>query len=106
LEHHAAVEPRQLDGTRDDGGEHRLEIERRADCLADLAERDELPNRARQLLRPRLHFLEQPDVLDRDHRLAGEGLEDVDLVFGNWYRLCAADPDMPDRRFVEDHRYL
>ena len=30
-------------------------------------------------LRPRLQLLEQPDVLDRDHRLVGEGLEERDL---------------------------
>jgi hypothetical protein len=36
LEDHAAVEPRELHGSRDDGGEHRFQVERRADGLPDL----------------------------------------------------------------------
>ena len=79
LEHHAAVQPRQLDGPRDDGGQHRLEIERRADRTADLAEGRELLDGAGQLLRPRLQLGEQPHVLDRDHRLVGEGLNERNL---------------------------
>ena len=34
----------------------------------------------RQLPCAGLHLLEQPDVLDRDHRLVGEGLDDFDLL--------------------------
>ena len=67
------------------------EVERVLDLVRDaggeLAERGELLRlheavlrgpqileRARQLLGPCLHLLEQPHVLDRDHRLVGEGL--------------------------------
>ena len=31
-----------------------------------------------EFLRARLHLFEQPHVLDRDHRLVGEGLQDFD----------------------------
>ena len=30
----------------------------------------------------RLHLVEQPHVLDRDHRLVGEGLHQLDLLVG------------------------
>ena len=33
-----------------------------------------------ELARARLHLLEQPHVLDRDHGLVGEGLDDLDLA--------------------------
>ena len=70
----------ELDRAADDGREHGLEIERGADGLADLAERLELADRAGRAARPRLQLLEQTDVLDRDHRLVGEGLEQRDLL--------------------------
>ena len=33
-------------------------------------------------MRARLHLFEQPHVLDRDHRLVGEGGDELDLLFG------------------------
>ena len=36
-----------------------------------------------QLPRPRLHLLEQPRILDRDHRLIGEGSSKLDLLAEN-----------------------
>jgi len=42
--------------TRDDGIENVFELQRRAHGLADLTERTELPDRARQLLRPRFEL--------------------------------------------------
>ena len=47
LEHHAAVQPRQVDGARNDGGQHCLQIERGADSAPDLAQRRELFDRLR-----------------------------------------------------------
>ena len=32
-----------------------------------------------------LDFVEQPHVLDRDHRLVGEGLHERDLLVGEWF---------------------
>ena len=71
--------PESCDGPRHDGGEHRLQVERRGDRLPDLAERGELPDRALELGRARLQLGEQPRVLDGDDRLVGEGLEQRDL---------------------------
>ena len=79
------------------GAEHSLEIEGRADRLTDLTQRSQLPNRLRQLARPRLQFLEQPHVLDGDHRLVGEGFEQRDLLVGERTDLRAANHDRPDR---------
>ena len=63
--------------------EHRLEIERGAtDHLEELAGRRLLLECAPQLVVSRLQLCEQPDVLDRDHRLVGEGLEERDLPAG------------------------
>ena len=73
------------------------EIERVLDLVGDaggeLAERGELlrldqpvlrlaqvVERGGELPRARLHLVEQARVLDRDHRLVGEGLNDLDLA--------------------------
>ena len=55
-----------------DGAKHGLEIESRADRLPDFPQRLQLSDRLSQLPRPRLKFLEQPDVLDGNDGLAGE----------------------------------
>ena len=41
-----------------------------------------LLQRLRRARASRLHLLEQPHVLDGDHRLVGEGLDQLDLPFG------------------------
>src|SRR5947207_4026073 len=76
------VRPSEHRRARDDRAEHRLKVEGGADRLTDLAERLELADRAGELLRPLLQLAEQAGVLDRDHRLIGEGLEERDLVLG------------------------
>jgi len=42
-------------------------------------------------------LLEQPDVLDGDHRLIGEVLEQGDLLVGEWADLVAANVDRSER---------
>ena len=37
-----------------------------------------------ELARALLHLVEQPHVLDRDHRLVGEGRDQLDLLVGEW----------------------
>ena len=37
---------------------------------------------SRKIACARLHLVEQPHVLDRDHRLVGEGLDQIDLFVG------------------------
>ena len=56
------------------------EVERGADRLADLPERAHFLDRARERLGARLELLEHADVLDGDHRLIGEGVEQLDVL--------------------------
>jgi hypothetical protein len=61
-----------------------------------------------ELARARLLGLEQPHVLDRDHRLVGEGGGQLDLLVGE--RLNASPPNhddaddvaLPEHRHCED----
>ena len=64
----------------DDGGEHGLEIERRVHRLRHFAERAQLPDRAAKLIGALAQFVQQPNILDRDGRLVGEGLDQSDLL--------------------------
>ena len=50
----------------------------------NLAERAQFLDRLRELARARLHLVEQPHILDRDHRLVGEGGDQLDLLVGEW----------------------
>ena len=68
--------------------EHRLRVgDRAADHLQDLAGR-------RLLLERLLRLVEQPHVLDRDHRLVGEGLQQLDLL------LAERPADSRGRRMI------
>ena len=74
--------------------EHRLEGRRRtADDLQHLGGGGLLLQRLGQLARARLHLVEQPHVLDRDHRLVGEGLDQLDLLIGERLDLQAISQD-------------
>ena len=64
--------------------EYRLHVGRRTgDDLQDIGGRG-LP------LQRFLGLVEQPDVLDRDHGLVGEGLQQLDVVIGETRRARAA----------------
>ena len=60
---------------REDGAQHLLEVERRGDDLADLAERPLLLDDTGKLRRALLELLEQPGVLDGDDGLVRERLQ-------------------------------
>ena len=63
--------------------EHRLQLAgRTGDDLQHLGGRGLLLQRLREIARARLHLVEQPHVLDRDHRLVGEGGDQLDLLIG------------------------
>ena len=63
--------------------EHRLDVSRRArDDPQNIAGRRLVLERLGQFARTRLHLVEQPHVLDRDHRLVGEGGDQLDLLVG------------------------
>src|SRR5207245_7390880 len=57
---------------------------RSADDAQDLACRRLLFQRLSQIVIPRLQLLEQPGVLDGDHGLVGERLEQGHLLGGKW----------------------
>ena len=78
-------------GTRQDGAEHRIEFAgRAADDLQHLGRRGLMLQRFAQIGGLRLHLVEQAGVLDRDHRLVGEGLHQIDLARGEraGFRPC------------------
>ena len=53
-----------------------------------------------KLARARLHLVEQPHVLDRDHRLVGEGGHQLDLLVGERAHRRALQNDHADRRIL------
>ena len=87
-----------------DGFEHRLEIQRRINRLANLAERLQLANGFCKLACPRLHLVEQPHVFDRDHRLVGEGREELDLFVRERINAASCYLEGADRRALPKER--
>ncbi len=79
--------------------EHRFHIARRArDNTQDLADR-------RLLLERLLGLVEQAHVLDRNHRLVGEGLEECELLVGERPHLHASRKDRADRNAFAHQRH-
>src|SRR5262249_26986463 len=70
-----------------------LEVKRRAaNGLEHLGRGSLLPQRLAQLLGAFLYLIEQPHVLDRDHRLVCEGRSKVNLLAGEGpYRLTGKE---------------
>ena len=101
----AAVGPGQLTRTGDDRLEHDLQIERRADRPADLPQRLQLLDGSRQLAGPGLQLLEEPDVLDGDHRLVGEGFDQFDLLVGEGPDLHPPHRNHADEHTLATHRH-
>ena len=78
-------------GDADDG------VERRAQLVAHAGEELRLVLAGDlELLALLLDLVEQPRVLDRDHRLRGEGLQQIDRAFRKLARLFAADHQRAD----------
>ena len=100
----AAVAAGQLDGPAHDRRQHGVEIERGADRATHFTKRLEFAHRARQLARACLQLREQPRVLDGDHDLVGEGLEDRDLLVREEMHLGAAESHRADRHAFPDQR--
>ena len=79
--------------------EHHLKVKgRTADDLEHVGGRRLLRERLLKVVRARLHFIEQAHILDRDDRLVGEGLQDLDLsrversCLGSAHHQRAFDP--------------
>ena len=83
----SAVGAAQLNRVGDDSRQHSFEVQSRAYHLTDFAERLELAHRPCQLLGSLVQFLEQPHVLNGDHRLVGEGFQQLDLLRGKGTHL-------------------
>ena len=75
---------------------------RTADNIEHLARRSLLLQRFLQLARSRLHLLEQPRVLDGDHGLVGEGLEQIDLPISEQSYFGASDQERSNCLFCVD----
>src|SRR5215470_15269332 len=88
---HAELGRADANRVREHGLEHRLQLAGRAgDHLQDLGAGRLLLERLGELARACLHLVEQAHVLDRDHRLVGEGLEQLDLLRTEGPRFGAA----------------
>src|SRR5262249_9644085 len=80
----------EFDGVVDDGVEDRLQDDWRvADHPQDICRRRLLLQRLSKLGRASLLCLEQPRVLNGDHRLVGKSFKKSDLFIGKWRHLCA-----------------
>src|SRR3990172_3784784 len=84
-------------GASNDRVEDRLDVGLRlADHPEDLARRGLLLEGDSEIPVARLQLLEEADVLDGDDGLVGEGLEEGDLLLGEWALLHAANEKRPD----------
>ena len=78
---HHVIDPTNPGGALDDGVEDRLHVRgRAADDAEHLGRCRLMLQRLAQFRVALLQFLEQPHVLDGDHRLVGEGFEQCDLL--------------------------
>src|SRR5262249_60015722 len=82
-----AVCARERDRASDNGGEHGLEVERRADGLAHLPEGSQLGDRLTQLARPGLELFEQVDILERNRGMISQAREEPDFIRREVVRL-------------------
>ena len=93
------INPTNPRGALDDGVEHRLHVRRRAaDDAEHLGGRRLMLQGLAQFCVALLQFLEQPDILDGDDRLVGEGLEQCDLLVSKRTDLRSTNKDHPDRQ--------
>ena len=67
------------------------------DDLQHLRRRGLLLQRLGEIVGALLHLVEQPRVLDRDHRLVGKGLDQFDLLVGEWPHLLTIHARYADR---------
>ena len=72
--------------------------------LQHLRGRRLLLQRLGKLARARLHLVEQPHVLDRDHRLIGEGRDQLDLLLGEWMNRSTRQEKDADRHSLAQER--
>src|SRR5262249_14794345 len=61
-------------------------------------------DRLREFAGACLHLVEQPHVLDRDHRLVGKGLDQLDLLVGKGLEFGLQHHDNPAKSPFAEHR--
>jgi hypothetical protein len=94
----------QLRRLGDDRAQHGLEVERRVDRLADVAERPQLLDRLSQFIGSGAQLVQQAHILDGDDGLAREAPDQVDLLVGERPNLLAVDGDGADQFVLLEHR--
>src|SRR5262245_57034838 len=101
----ARVGARELRRPGHDRAQHGPEVQGGTDRLTDLAERPKLGYRPCQILGPGFEFLEQSHVLDGDHGLVGEGLEEIDVLLNELSGLPPIDHNRTDGVPAAEHRH-
>ena len=107
LEQHQAAELGVADagGILQHGVEHRLQLTGRAgDDLEHLVVAVCCSSDS-EIVGALAQFVEQPRVLDGDHRLGGEVRDELDLLVGERSYLLAINPDRADQLIVFEHRH-
>src|SRR5262249_54196734 len=95
------INPTNPSGALDDGVEDRLHIRRRAvDDAEHLGGCGLMLQGLAQFSVTLLNLLEQPHVLDSDHRLGGESLEERDMFLREGTDFCAPNRNSPDRNIL------
>src|ERR1700674_3506571 len=91
-QHECDVAADQPYGCLDNGVEYGLHVGRRLTYYAqDFRRRGLALQRLAEIPRFCLDFVEQPRVLDRDQRLIGEGLDELDLTRREWFGLGSGE---------------
>src|SRR5262249_19144158 len=102
---HTSIRVRKLDRLSDDRGQHGLEIEGGVYCLGHLTESTQLFNGVCEFASSRLHLVEQPGVLDGDHRLVGERGDQHNLLLGERFDALPLQDDYPNRSTFAQQRH-
>src|SRR5262249_16371095 len=89
-----------------DGINYWLQLVGRArNDVEHVTDRSLIVERFLDLARARLPLVEQPHVLDRDHRLVSEGLDQFDLLVGKRPDGSAEQVEHPNRSSLAQERY-
>src|SRR5215471_18402146 len=88
------------------GIEHRLKLAgRRTDYFKHFRGRRLLLQRLGKVARTRLHLIEQPRVLNRDHSLVGKSGDQLYLLVGKGVHFIAGEYEDTDRRSLAQEGY-
>src|SRR5262245_60062862 len=100
------VDPTNPRGTLDDSVEDWLNVSgRAADDAEHLGGCRLMLQRLAQFGVTLLQFLEQPDILNRDHGLISEGLEESDLLIGERIDFGTANENRSNRNILAHQRH-